>query len=377
MKQIYATHKFNLLLLYRGLDLRTRLVREAKMSDYSERSYLSATEAAGILGISVAQVHRLVREELLKSERSASGQHRFNINDVEIYRNKSGSSETKPHQENSGRISIPIRDTVQTVICGNSQDMKEIKDNSVHLAITSPPYFNAKLYSNQTDPDDLGNVHELGEWLERIGAVWAEVYRTLMPGRKFFLNIMNLPVRENGSFRTLNLVGKTVDLCESVGFVFKRDIVWHKTNGVRAHFGSFPYPGGILINNMHESILEFQKPDAKGGDKYAHLTPEIKEKSKLDKDFWLTLKNSDVWTMHPTQSGGGRAHIAPFPRELPYRLIRAYSFIGETVIDPFTGSGMTLQEAAKLGRNGIGYEINPAYFELCKVGLKEVVESKI
>ncbi len=92
---------------------------------------------------------------------------------------------------------------------------------------------------------------------------------------------------------------------------------------------------------------------------YAHVTPEQREASKLDKEFWLSLKKSDVWLLKPEKSGGRRNHVAPFPYELPYRLIRAYSFVGETVLDPFLGSGTTLLAARNLGRNGIGYEIHP------------------
>jgi DNA modification methylase len=114
---------------------------------------------------------------------------------------------------------------------------------------------------------------------------------------------------------------------------------------------------------MHEFILEFHKPDDRGVRKYAHVTKEQRESSKLDKDFWLSLKNSDVWLMKPEKSGDGRKHIAPFPIELPYRLIKAYSFVGETILDPFSGSGTTLVASSRLGRNGIGYEINPAYSE--------------
>ena len=171
---------------------------------------------------------------------------------------------------------------------------------------------------------------------------------------------MNLPVRvDKGKFRTLNLAGRTIDLCEKIGFIFKRDIIWQKTNAVRAHFGTYPYPGGILINNMHEFILEFDKPEKKGFNKYGHLTKEQKEQSKLDKDFWLSIKKSDVWVMKPQGSGDNRNHIAPFPYELPFRLIKAFSYVGETILDPFVGSGVTLSAAAALKRNGIGYEIYP------------------
>ena len=117
---------------------------------------------------------------------------------------------------------------------------------------------------------------------------------------------MNLPLsneNNNGNgFRTLNIVGHIIDMCEEIGFIFKREIIWHKTNGVRANFGTYPYPGGILINNMHEQILEFDKPNGNGS-KYEHLSKEIKEASKLTKIFWLSLKNSDVWLMKPYKSG--------------------------------------------------------------------------
>jgi DNA modification methylase len=226
--------------------------------------------------------------------------------------------------------------------------------------VTSPPYFNAKMYSKEPVENDLGNVHDVNVWFEEIGKVWKEVYRVLQPGRKAFINIMNLPIRlGGGGFKSLNLAGKTIDLCEDIGFIFKRDIIWYKTHSVRAHFGTYPYPGGILINNMHEFILEFEKPAPKGYKKYGHLTKEQKEESKLDKDFWLSIKNSDVWVMGPKGSGDSRNHVAPFPYELPFRLIKAYSYVGETVLDPFLGSGTALMAAADLKRNGIGYEIVP------------------
>jgi DNA modification methylase len=256
---------------------------------------------------------------------------------------------------------MEILDTRQEIICSSSTDMHQLEDGSVHLALTSPPYFNTKMYSPHPLSGDLGDVHSVEEWFSRIGKVWAEALRVLQPGRKLFINIMNLPVRlEDGSFRTLNLAGRTVQQCEDLGFIFKRDIVWQKTNGVRAPFGTYPYPGGILLNNMHEFILELEKPATRGerSRKYAHVTPEDRERSRLDKDFWLSIKNSDVWLMAPQGSGDRRGHVAPFPLELPDRLIRAYSYRGETVLDPFLGSGTALRAAAANGRHGIGYEIN-------------------
>ena len=265
-----------------------------------------------------------------------------------------------------------INNTIQTVYFSDSRDMSNIKDDSVHLMVTSPPYFNAKEYSKDYSGKDLGNISDLDLWFEEIGKVWREVFRVIQPGRKIFINIMNLPIKVGISFKTLNLVGKTIDNCEKIGFIFKRDIVWHKTNGVRAHFGTYPYPGGILINNMHEFILEFEKPNPKSINKYKHLSKTIKEKSKLTKDFWLSLKNTDVWLMKPEKSGNGRKHKAPYAMELPYRLIKAYSYLTETILDPFLGSGTTFKAAAILGRNGIGYEINRGFEKIIGENLGQI-----
>ncbi|GIV07371.1 MAG: hypothetical protein KatS3mg017_0573 [Fimbriimonadales bacterium] len=330
--------------------------------DYRERRYLSAGEAAKFLGVSTRAVHHLVSEGILPARIAASGQYRFDIRDlkqVRLNRHEPRTPKSEPVL-NTHTHTIQLNHTTQTIYVRNAQSMTDIASESVHLVVTSPPYFNAKMYAAEPIPGDLGDIHDLKEWLEAIAQVWQEVYRVLQPGRKCFINIMNLPVRTlDGSFRSLNLVGKTIDLCESIGFIFKRDIVWHKTNSVRAHFGTYPYPGGILINHMHEFILEFEKPAPRGYSKYTHLTPEQKERSKLDKEFWITIKKSDVWTIKPEGSGDHRDHVAPFPVELPYRLIKAYSYVGETVLDPFVGSGATLLAAAMLERNGIGYEINP------------------
>ena len=330
------------------------------MADYKDRTYLSAIESAKFLGISVEELHNLVRKKSIPAKVSTSGQMRFSLADLKKHQ------ETSPRTRKQGLVEIErttlfeINHTKQRIIVGNSQSMTELADDSIHLMITSPPYFNAKMYTNKPLEGNLGNIHGVDEWFDEIGKVWKEVYRVLQPGRKAFINIMNLPVREEeGGFRCLNLVGKTIDVCEGIGFRFKRDIVWHKTNGVRAHFGSYPYPGGILINNMHEFILEFDKPAPKGYNKYGHLTAEQKEKSKIDKEFWLSLKNSDVWLIAPQGSGDNRNHVAPFPYEIPHRLIKAFTYVSETVLDPFAGSATALIAAADLGRNGIGYEIVP------------------
>jgi len=328
--------------------------------DYKNRSYLSAIESAKYLSISVETLHELTRKKVISATIAASGQMRFTLDDLKEYENTLSNVTSDIKNKVEKINNLEINETFQKIIVGDSQNMAELEDNSVNLMITSPPYFDAKMYSREPIEGDLGNIHDVDEWFNEIGKVWKEIFRVLQPGRKAFINIMNLPIRlENGKFKTLNLTGRTIDLCENIGFVFKRDIIWHKTNAVRAHFGTYPYPGGILINNMHEFILEFDKPAEKGYKKYDHLTKEQKELSKLDKEFWLSIKNSDVWVMAPQASGDSRNHVAPFPYELPFRLIKAFSYIGETVLDPFAGAGTALLAAADLKRNGIGYEIIP------------------
>ena len=340
------------------------------MEDYKNRKYLSSTEVAKYLGVTVEDIHLLVKKEKINCTISTSGQQRFDIKDIKKVKNYSPSiKKNNKKQKLQKKHVLKIDNTIQTIFIKSAMKMEEIDDETVHLMVTSPPYYNAKLYSNKPDKDDLGDIHDIDEWFDRISLVWKEVYRVLSPGRKAFINIMNLLVREKSSFRTLNLAGRTIDVMEKIGFIFKRDIIWHKTNGVKAHFGTYPYPGGILLNNMHEFILEFNKPEKKGFTKYGHLTKEQKEASKIDKEFWLSLKNSDVWLMKPEKSGDGRIHVAPFPYELPYRLIKAYSYISETVLDPFMGSGTCLKAAIELSRNGIGYEIVP---EIADVAIKNI-----
>jgi len=328
--------------------------------DYRNRSYLSAVEAANYLGTSVERLHDLVGRSLVKANVSASGQMRFELSELKRYEKGAGPVRRLRTPMVARVNTVEANGTVQRLIVGNSMRMADIPDESVHLMITSPPYFDTKMYSREPIDDDLGNIHDENTWFEMIGQVWKETFRVLQPGRKAFINIMNLPVRlEKGGFKSLNLVGKTIDVCERIGFIFKRDIVWHKTNAVRAHFGTYPYPGGILLNNMHEFIIELEKPAPKGFSKYGHLSDRLKEESRLDKDFWVQIKKSDVWLMKPQGSGDRRSHIAPFPYELPYRLVKAFSFKSETVLDPFAGSGTALLAARDLGRNGIGYELNP------------------
>lgn len=319
----------------------------------SIRDYLALSEASRLTGMSVRQLQQLITAGELNARRSTSGQYRVTLHDLDPYL-----SVPETGQRTDSDETLNIGETTQRLLCRDARNLAPLADESVQLMVTSPPYFNAKKYSHM---EDLGDVHDLDLWFQEIGQVWREVWRVLRPGRKAFINIMNLPVRHEGSFHSLNLMGRTIDQLVEIGFIFKRDIVWQKTNGVRAHFGSYPWPGGILLNHMHEFILEFEKPARRGYPKYSGVTAAQREASRLERDFWLSLKNSDVWTLRPVLSGDGRKHAAPFPLELPERLIRAYSFVGERVLDPFVGSGTTLVAAARWGRHGVGVDLHAEY----------------
>ena len=207
-------------------------------ADYRDRSYLSAIEAAKYLDVSVDILHSLANKQVIKPQIAASGQMRFDLKELKKHEeNFKPKVQTNKIDINKVNV-IEVNETTQKVFVKNSMRMDDLPDNSIHLMITSPPYFDTKMYSREPMEGDIGNIHDINEWFEKIGEVWREAYRVLQPGRKAFINIMNLPIRiENGTFRTLNLTGRTIDVCEKIGFIFKRDIVWHKTNAEigRAH----------------------------------------------------------------------------------------------------------------------------------------------
>ncbi len=331
-------------------------------SDYAPRRYLSAGEAAQILGISGAQMHARMRRGAVPACRAASGrQYRPERAALEplVQAGKPPGARLTPTEDLPQQWERPFGSSRQRICVADARDMHHVPAASVHWVITSPPSFNAKMYAPEPLQSDLGHIHDVAPWLREIGQVWREGYRVLQPGRKAFLNIMNLPARQQGTFRSRNLVGKTIGQRETIGLIFKREIVWHKTNSARAHFGTHPHPGGILLSYAHEFILEFEKLAPKGRRKYAHVTPKQREASKLDKEFGLKIKKSDVWLLKPEKNGAQRSHVAPFPYEWPARRVKAYSFVGETVLDPFLGRGTTLVAARDVHRDGIGDEVIP------------------
>ncbi len=229
--------------------------------------------------------------------------------------------------------------------------MAEVADGSAHLVITSPPYFNAPF-----DYQDLFSTYE--SYLFTLSSVAKEVYRVLQPGRVVVLNIDDMLV--NGE--KFPIVADATRLFLNAGFRYRDRIVWKKPDGylrISRRSGVIlqnPYPMYFYPDNLLESILIFQK----GKFAYKSIPQGIKDISAIDvNEFQNNKWYSTLWEMVnvlPNQNGLEKG-IAAFPEELPYRMVKLFSYTGETVLDPFVGSGTTMKVSRDLGRNSIGFEI--------------------
>jgi len=254
------------------------------------------------------------------------------------------------------------------IIIGDSRELIEIENESIELIITSPPYWHIKDYGV---PGQIGYGQTLHEYLKDLYRVWEECFRVLKPGRRLCINIGDQFARSviYGKYKVIPLHAEIILQCEKIGFDYMGAIIWQKktsmnTTGGANVMGSYPYPPNGMIEIDYEFVLIFKKPGR--GENISH---QIKEISKLTKEEWKEYF-SGHWKF-----GGERQinHEAMFPEELPRRLIKMYSFVGETVLDPFLGSGTTVKVALELKRNAIGYEINENFLEIIKkkIGLQE------
>ncbi len=247
------------------------------------------------------------------------------------------------------------------IIIGDSRRMIELEDESVDLIITSPPYWHIKDYGVS---GQIGYRQSLHEYLRDLYRVWKECFRVLKPGRRLCINIGDQFARSiiYGRYKIVPLHAEVITQCEDIGFDYMGSIIWQKkttmnTTGGANIMGSYPYPPNGMIEIDYEFILIFKKPG-----KTPRIPREIKESSKLTKEEWKEYFHAH-WYF-----GGARQieHEAMFPEELPKRLIKMYSFMEETVLDPFLGSGTTIKVALELNRNGIGYEMNEKFLDLIK-----------
>jgi len=251
--------------------------------------------------------------------------------------------------------------TLHKIIIGDSRRMEEVRNESVHLVITSPPYWQLKDYGAK---DQIGFNDSYQDYIDNLNKVWKESYRVLHPGCRLCVNIGDQFARAiiYGRYKVIPIRTEVTKFCESIGFDYMGGIIWQKvttckTTGGATVMGSYPYPRGGIIKIDYEFILIFKKLG-----KDPKPSQEIKEKSKLTQQEWNEYFNGH-WNFPGEKQNG---HIAMFPLELPRRLIKMFSFSGDTVLDPFLGSGTTSKAALELGRNSIGYEINKDFLEAIK-----------
>jgi site-specific DNA-methyltransferase (adenine-specific) len=244
--------------------------------------------------------------------------------------------------------SIPP-ECLERIFCRSAEDMAELPDSSVHLMVTSPPYNVGKEYDA-----DL----TLPEYLAFLERVWKEVHRLLVPGGRACVNIANLGRRPYIPLHTW--------IAESMlrlGFLMRGEIIWNKAASASAStaWGSWKSAANPTLRDVHEYILVFSKGAFK------RQNP-LQRESTISKDEFLEFTKS-VWTF-PAEPARKIGHPAPFPVELPYRLIQLYTFKDEVVLDPFLGSGQTAIAALKAGRHYIGYEVNAEYVSLANARIR-------
>lgn len=251
--------------------------------------------------------------------------------------------------------------TNHKVIIGDSRNMAELKNNSVHLVITSPPYWQLKDYGSS---DQIGFNDNYENYINNLNLVWKECFRTLNDGCRLCINIGDQFARSvyYGRYKIIPIRTEIIKFCETVGFDYMGAIIWQKattmnTTGGATIMGSFPYPRNGIIKLDYEFILIFKKLGVS-----PFVAKEIKEESKMSKDEWSQYFNGH-WNFNGARQD---KHLAMFPEELPKRLIKMFSFVGDNVLDPFLGSGTTTLAAKNLDRNSIGYEINNSYLPTIK-----------
>lgn len=257
--------------------------------------------------------------------------------------------------------------TVHRLINGDARELAYVDDASVHLVVTSPPYWNLKRYNES--PEQLGHIQDYEAFLFELEKVWRHVYRILVPGGRLVCVVGDVCVarRDFGRHLVFPLHADICVICRRIGFDNLNPIIWHKIanasyeveNGSK--FLGKPYEPNAIIKNDIEFILMQRKP---GG--YRKPTSKQRDTSRIEKDIfdrWF----QQIWTITGAST---KQHPAPFPLELAIRLVRMFSFTEDTVLDPFCGSGTTMVAALRTGRNSIGIEIDPEYCRMAARYLK-------
>ncbi len=255
--------------------------------------------------------------------------------------------------------------TKHEVINGDSRNMKELSDASVDLIITSPPYWQLKDYGTE---NQIGYNDSYEAYINHLNLVWKECYRVLNDASRLCVNIGDQFARAvyYGRYKVIPIRTEIIKFCEAIGFDYMGAIIWQKkttsnTTGGASLMGSYPFPKNGILSIDYEFILIFKKLGTP-----KRPSKEIKEMSSMTKEEWKTYFDGH-WNFRGARQDG---HIAMFPEELPKRLIKMFSFVGDTVLDPFLGSGTTSLVAKNLNRNSVGYEINPEFIPFIERKLK-------
>ena len=246
-------------------------------------------------------------------------------------------------------------DTMHRIYFKNSQKMREVKDDEVHAVITSPPYWNIKDYGN---PKQIGYHDSLTEYMRKLGRVWSECIRVLAPGCRLCINIGDQYLRADEktlyqiiplhAYLVNSIMNKHKNEILYLGSIIWKKIPTTKTSGGASVMGSYGYPRNGYVSYNYEYIAIFKKKGVA-----PKPSPEIKQQAHMELYEWRELFNG-IWNFKGARQIG---HIAIFSDELPKRLIRMFTYKGDTVLDPFLGSGTTTRVALEQERNSIGYEI--------------------
>ena len=255
-----------------------------------------------------------------------------------------------PQETQAGHEEHPVPpEALDRVLCKSAETMDDLPDASVHLMVTSPPYNVGKDY----DKD-----FSLDEYLAFLRRVWAEVYRVLVPGGRACVNVANL-----GRRPYIPLHSFIIEEWLALGALMRGEIIWNKaaSSAGSTAWGSWTSATNPTLRDVHEYILVFSKG--------RFSRPAKGRTSTISKEEFLELTKS-VWTF-PAESARKVGHPAPFPVELPRRLIQLYTFAGDVVLDPFMGSGQTAIAAVHAGRHYVGYEISEEYVALAERRIEE------
>ena len=264
--------------------------------------------------------------------------------------------------------------TIHKIITGDSRKLSLIPDQSVQLIVTSPPYWQLKDYGIDSQ---IGFNHNYEDYINNLNLVWQECNRILSDGCRLCVNIGDQFARSvyYGRYKVIPIRTEIIRFCETLGMDYMGAVIWQKTttmntSGGGAIMGSYPHPRNGILKIDYEFILLFKKLG-----KPPKPTPQQKAESEMTREEW-----GQYFSSHWNFSGVKQMkHIAMYPEELPKRLIKMFTFTGETVFDPFLGSGTTTLAAINLGRNSIGYEINADYIPIIhdKIGESSLIVKHI